>query len=575
MLAVAAVISSCDFLDPEADNSRSGELLDETAYFCGLLNGSYADLPTLFDYSMDIMTDNAVRRNFSGDYYHTSLGNLSPANNPLDNYNQCYSNIRNLNIFLSKMVLDSTKAWLTPVRFFVFDSEDDIQNNLKMFWRLKGEALALRAYWQSELLRNFGGKAVNGRALGFPLVGDAVLYPGKDDLRIPRAAYDECVESIIADCDSALLYLPDLYGKPNATDPVYGSAMRDRFCGAAVRALKARVLLYAASPANNLDNDPEKWEKAAVAAAEAIKAAGGINAAFSTRDEYYFTQLSNTDWKNYDVLLRGRVQTGNSAFESSNYPSQLYGSAVVNISQNYVDAFTDNQGYPISESTVYDPANPYLNRDPRFELFVGHDGSKYGSYVLNVREGGAEAYSPITQSSRSGYYLKKGLRVGTVNLDPANSKKTPRANIILGLPELLLTFAEAANKAWGPTGDPKGYKFTAADALRRILVRDNAKGDTYLKNVIGSDADKFDAYVKNQRRIELSFEGHYYYDLRRWYANDIDWSSKINNDVYGVRISADGEYSYIKLETRSFQSPYQPISYSEVMNAGLMQNWGW
>ncbi|MGM9767385.1 MAG: RagB/SusD family nutrient uptake outer membrane protein [Candidatus Cryptobacteroides sp.] len=576
-LIAALAISACDYLDPQTDNSRGEEILDEVAYFCGPLNGSYNDLPTLFDNSMDLMTDNAVRRALGGDYYHTSLGNLSPANNPLDTYEQCYRNIRNLNIFLSRMVLDESKEWLTPVRFFVFDSETDIKNNLNMFWRLKGEAHALRAYWQFELLRNFGGKAVNGDILGYPLVGDSVIDPKEDNMRIPRAQYKDCVQAIVDDCDSAAAHLPDRYGVPASmkTDPVYGSALRDHFCGAAAKALKARVLLYAASPANNPSGDISRWEAAAKAAGEAIKAAGGINAALSTRDEYYFTQLSNTDFANYDVLFRAKVQTGNSAFESSNYPAQLYGSALINVSQNFVDIFPDNKGYPISESTVYDPANPYANRDPRFDLFVGHDGSAYGSYKLDVREGGPESYMPLNLGSRSGYYLRKTLRIGTVNLDPANTKKTPRANIILGLPELLLNFAEAANKAWGPKGDPLGLGFNASDALTRILKRDNANGAEYLNKVIGSDAAKFDEYVKVQRRIELSFEGHYYYDLRRWYAGTDEWEEKINNDVYGVRISREGEYNYVLLETRYFKSPYQPISYSEVINGGLVQNWGW
>ena len=124
------------------------------------------------------------------------------------------------------------------------------------------------------------------------------------------------------------------------------------------------------------------------------------------------------------------------------------------------------------------------------------------------------------------------------------------------------------------TGDPKGYGFTAKDALNRILTRDGKTGNTYLNKVIGSDQDKFRDYVRLQRRIELCFEGHYYYDLRRWYAGDADWESKFNVPVYGVKVEG-GEYVYGKLEDRYFKSAYQPIPYTEEFNANLVQNKGW
>ena len=572
---------SCSFLEPETDNTRDESILDEAAYFCGPLNSVYNSLPTLFDNNMDVMTDNAVIRNQSGEYYRCAIGAMSPNKNPLDIWTNGYKNIRTLNVFMSHMVLNDDTEWRTPVRFFPFESEVDIENNLKMFWRLKGEAYAMRAYWISELLRNFGGVAEDGSVLGIPLVGDRILEVGVDDLDIPRATYEECIKAIIDDCDSATVAcrLPDLY---SGTDAVYGSSFRDHLSGAAAKAIKARALLYAASPAFNPEgDDAKKWEQAAVAAAEAIVAVGGINAAMSSRDEYYFTQINNRDWKNNDVIMRGKVVTGNRAFENDNYPPQLYGNALINVSQNFVEAFPDKNGYPITEDgTAYDPADPYANRDARLALFVGYNGGTIGSsnYKLNTVEGGIDAYDPLAKTSRSGYYLKKTLRM-SVNLTPGAQTATPRANILYGLPELLLNYAEAANMAWGPSGDPEGYGFTAKDALRRILTRDNkAAGAKYLDEVIGDDRDKFNEYVRLQRRIELSFEGHYYYDLRRWYAADPAWESYINVPVNGVEITATGsgtEYKTVELEERYFASPYQPIPYSEVYNAGIVQNKGW
>lgn len=575
MLSALAVVS-CDFMEPELDSTRDESILDEVAYYCGPLNDVYDNLPNLFDNTMDVMTDNAVKRDESGEYYRCGIGALSPNMNPIGIWSNAYECIRNLNIFINRSVLNNDTEYRTPVRFFRFNDDNSYQNNLDMFWRLKGEAYGLRAYWMTELLRNYAGIAESGELLGVPLVGNAVLE-ADDNLEIPRAAYEDCIKAILDDCDSALVKckLPDRY---TGNSVVYGSSFRDHICGAAVKAIRARALLYYASPAFNPQNDSKRWEDAANAAAEAIQALGGINAAFSSREEYYFTQTDNRTWKNYDLIMRGKVMTGNSRFEQDNYPPQMYGSALINVSQNFVDAFPDKNGYPISESTSYDPANPYADRDARLALFVGYNGGKIGSYVLNTAEGGVDAYNPLTGTTRSGYYLKKTLRESIV-YTLGNFTGTKRTNILYGLPELLLNYAEAANMAWGPSGDPEGYGFTAKDALRRILTRDNkAAGAQYLDNVIGDDQEKFNGYVRIQRRIELSFEGHYYYDLRRWYAADPDWESYINVPVNGIEITtADSgtEYKTVGLEKRHFTSPYQPIPYSEVYNAGIVQNKGW
>lgn len=573
-ICLFSAFSCSDFLDPEADNTRDGSILDETAYFCGPLNDVYNNLPTLFDVKMDMLTDNAVKRDFLGDYYRCGTGAMSPALNPLDIWTKAYANIRTLNIFLSRMVLDESTEWKTPVRFFQLSTEADYEDNINMFWRLKGEAYVLRAYWMSELLRTYGGEAEDGRILGVPLVGDRILDIS-DDLNIERAAYDACVEAIVADCDRAIneCNLPDVYGKDNPQSRVYGNTIKGHVSGAAAKAIKARVLLYAASPAFNRTGSQEKWERAANAAADAINALGGINVAFASRDEYYFTQISNYDWNKYDVVMRAKILPTNSELETEHFPPGMYGQAQLNVSQNFVDAFPDKYGYPINESSVYNPNLPYAERDPRLTQFVGYDGSAMGSYVLQIAGNGPDAYDPLKRTSRSGYYLKKTLRP-TLNLRPGHATTTPRANIIIGLPELFLSFAEAANEAWGPDGADAG--FSAKEALRKILLRGNADGARYMDEQIGSDSGRFRDYVRLQRRLELSFEGHYYYDLRRWYAADDDWQSKINTTVYGVEISEDNGYKRIELEKRHFVSPYPPIPYTEVFNApAIVQNKGW
>lgn len=571
-MAAVVAIASCDFLEPETDNTRGSEVLDDPAYFCGPLNDAYDNLPSMFNLAMDAMTDNAVIRNFSGEYFSSASGGLSPALNPLGCWSSDYANIRLLNIFLNRMVLNDDHEFKTPIRFFALNNESDYENNMKMFWRLKGEAYALRAWYYFDLLRNYAGEGTDGQMLGVPLVGDKVLDQSQD-LNIPRATLSECVKAIVDDCDSALVAgkLPNLY--KGTTDVVYNQSLSPHVSGAAAKAIKAKTLLLYASPAYNKENDDSRWVEAAKAAAEAIKAVGGINTKFFSYEEYYFSKVNNTSITQDNVILKGKWVLGDRTLETNNYPSMLYGNANLNVSQNLVDSFTDTRGYPIAESPSYNPSKPFDNRDARLDLFVGRDGGKIGGYVIDIS--GAERYNPLTCTSRSGYYLKKALNCNQVVCGPSNAVKgTPRACIMIGLPELYLMYAEAANEAWGISSDPENVGFTAKDALKRILVRYNKDGDTYMNAVIGTDKGRFREYVRTQRRIELCFEGHYYYDLRRWYAGEDDWKSKLNVMVYGIKATETG-YDHVKLEKRNFRAAYPPIPYTEVYNAGLVQNKGW
>lgn len=575
-LAAVALASCSDFLDPEIDATLDEQrVFENAAYFCGPLMESYNNIPKHFDYQMDVMTDNAVKNDFSGDYYLCGIGALRPNHNPLDTWTDCYWNIRLVNTFLSKMVLDPTSDIQTPVRFYPIESETDRADNLATFDRLRGEAYFLRAWWQATLLRNFGGEGVDGRMLGVPVVGDRILTT-KDDLNLPRATYAACVDSIVRDCDRAIALLPLEY---KGAHRVTGKSQNGRANGIAAMALKARVLLYAASPAFNKPYDAAKWEAAAEAAGDAIAALGGIGAAMATYDQYYFDKLNDKDYQNRDIFMRSSISTNNQKFESENYPKGMYGSAGVGVSQNLVDAFPDERGYPIDAAgSLYDADDPYAHRDPRLKLFVGYDGARRGpeNYTLARYEGGQDAYNPLRATSRSAYYLFK-LTKASVRLTPGSETKTSRANIILGLPELYLNFAEAAARAWGVTGDPEGYGFNARTVLDKIITRYGG-GVAYLDEVVGTDAAKFDAYVRMQRRVELAFEGHYYYDLRRWIGDRS--LETLNVPVYGVRITRDGEhpatYERVELERREFLSPYPPIPYMELFNApALVQNYGW
>jgi len=579
LILVLAIGFGCsDYLDPSLDGSLTEEqVFTNEAYFNGVLNTVYNSLPDVYDYMLDCATDNAVINDYGSDYYKMGTGALRPNMNPESNWTNGYLQIRRINQFLEKMVLDTTgtKPFLTPVRFVRLGTEADSIDNINTFYRMLGEAYCLRAYYEADLLRRYGAKATTGEFLGVPIVTGVLTVD--DNLNLPRNTYQECVEQISSDCDSAIKYLPVEYTGNNA---VLGATMNGRATGIAAMALKARVLLYAASPGFNPSNDQAKWEAAAIAAGDALAAIGGLKDLPSI-DDYYFNKLNNKAYNIRDIFLRGNVQGGNRGLENTNYPPSMYGNGRVNPSQNYVDAFPDAAGYPISESSTYDNNNPFVNRDPRLDKFVAINGTAMGPsgyHTLETYEGGVDAYNPSTNTSRSGYYLKKLLKYGNVSLIPGQVTGTSRAAVHLGSPELYLNFAEAAFEAWGPTGDPQGYGFNAVSIITRIHKRYGA-GNEYMNTVAVNDEDLFRSLIRNERRLELSFEGHYFWDIRRW--EGAENMSGINVPVKGLKIAKDdaGNYTYnmdVNLENRLFNSIYMPLPYDELYNApALVQNKGW
>lgn len=566
LIAMVIIIAGCtEYLDPMIDGTASEEdIYENNELFKGELNRVYNSLDNLIPYIEECATDNAVCNDFGNNYLKMGTGALTPLFNPTNTYVYCYQQIRRLNSFLEHLVLDPDKPYLTPVQFVLLGTPQDSLNNINTFYRMKGEAYFLRAMFEFELLQRFGGKAPDGVVYGVPIVTEVIDY-FEDNLNLPRNTYLECVEQISNDCDSAFKYLPLEY---KGGDVILGAIRNGRGNGISALALKARTLLYAASPAYGVVT----YEEAAIAAGEALEEIGGLTNLSSVND-YYFAKLNNATFDNRDIFFRGRVQN-NRNYEINNYPPSLYGEGLVNPSQNFVDAFPDVAGYPIFESAIYNDQNPYADRDPRLKQFVGINDEQYGpdNYMLQSAKGEVDAFNPALKTSRTNYYLKKLLR-SSVRLTPGNQTSTQRTYIKLGAPELYLNYAESAFEAWGATGDPYGYG-TAQTAIRKIHKRYNSS-DTYLDTEAINDPVKFRALVRNERRIELSFEGHYFWDLRRW-ATDL---SELNVDVYGVKITGEPgayTYNYEVVEKRVFQSQYMPVPLNELFNAeALVQNEGW
>jgi hypothetical protein len=156
-----------------------------------------------------------------------------------------------------------------------------------------------------------------------------------------------------------------------------------------------------------------------------------------------------------------------------------------------------------------------------------------------------------------------------VNLNPAANKRHFAARI--RYTEIFLAYAEAANEAQGPKANVGGANFSAYDVIKALRQRAGVGGkdDPYLE-ACAQDKEKMRELIRNERRLELCFENHRFWDLRRWNAN-------LNETAKGVSITKNN-YNTIDVETRNYKDYmyFGPIPYSEVKKwNNLSQNDGW
>lgn len=563
ILLVFMFDSCSDFLEPNMDNYKSEEVIERAKNdFMGVLYVTYESLPKRIDFTYEAATDNAVTNNESTASSRGARGGLTAMNNPFgDTWTNNYQAINNINWYIERMILDPTQTIPTPVRF---DLDPDV--NMQYFYFTLGEAYFMRAWFQFDLLQKYGGVGTDGKAYGFPI---STKYLNTEmNLDQPRNTYEECAKRIAADCDSAYKYLPLIYSETNGTLADGLVTESGHASGIAALALKARTYLYAASPAYNPDNDIEKWKRAAEAGMKAIDAIGFDNlrsfAAYINK-----SRLNDGDYTNPDIFFRGPVQKEVTTYEKENFPPRAgSGGGYINPSQNLVDAFPMSDGYPrtaSSETKPYDPNNPFKNRDPRLDLFILRSGESFAGISIDTEVGGLDGYGTDVNATRSGYYLQK-LLDKNVRIEAGKVVTTSFVAILLGRPELYLNFAEAALMATG-NPDDKTYKYSAREALQMIRNRALGAGkDTYLPLV--TSFDTFWNLLKNERRLDLCFEGHRFWDLRRWSEGISDMQS-INEPVYGI-------YSDNPLELRQYKSPYMPMPYSEMIKTNnLVNNAGW
>lgn len=558
LLAGIIGLSSCsEYLEPDLDNQRSPEQVwSDPDYAQGVLNTAYQGLPKLYTtYGNDILdcaTDNAVSNNVGSSVRKMALGAWTSNSNPINDWSGSFGHIRNINMFLNNG-FDVT----------YFTSSIDRDQNYKD--RLRGEAYFLRAYFSFNLLQRHAGKSADGTVLGYPIV--------KEDYQLnkayPRSIYEQCVRQILSDLDTAKKYLPAEY---TGSDADFGEGNIGRATSVAAQALASNVTLYASSPAFYDANSSglsrvEAWARAVKKAQMLIDEIGNLP---SWSDDLYWD-----DRKGEPIM---RTYSNNRDIENKNYPPSLNGKGLTNPTQNLADAFPMENGYPIdAPESGYDPANPYVGRDKRFYATIIHNGAILREHTVETYEGGADTETNYNYSSRTGYYLRKFLNPN-VNLTPGSANNARHYRALFRKVEAYLNYAEAANEMVGPNAVPPYGKISALEAIQKIRSRAGITSDAYLTDVAGQGQEAFRKLIHNERRIELAFENHRFFDLRRWgYTTD-----QLNTVADGIKItkSQDDTFTYetVEVEERAYEDYmlYGPIPYNEVLKgSNIEQNKGW
>jgi len=583
-LAVFGFVACEDTLDPEIDNAYGDEWTWVNADKAeGVLMNAYNNISKYhLDYGdnfLDVATDDAVTNNYSSSAYELATGDLSSSSNPIGCWDNCYEQINYCNMFLAYGLSEDITYYLA----------DEVTDSLYRR-RLKGEAYFLRAFWQMKLLRLYGGLTDDGEALGFPIsieYEDAEAGNYTED--VERDSYEACVLQIMADCDTAIQYLPEEYGDSEYS-AVYGEdEFEGRATSKAAYALKSRAAIYAASPAYQPegsyaisdDSIAAKWERAALVAYQAIN--DGNLGSFSalTEDMLAGTTLTSTP---DDYLFRKYHKSY--YYEKRNLPPAFLGYGYTSPSQNLVNAFPDSDGYPITDSrSSYDPQNPYDNRDPRMDLVIYHNGDavENSGRALEIYEGGMDAPASDYQNTRTGYYLRKWLSQEAGMLTVGDMTTVQHMYAYLRRAEVYFNYAEAANEAAGPSGIVPGTSMSALEIMRDIRQKSiGISSDTYLDEVAGLGTESMRELIQNDRRIEFAFENMRYFDMRRWLLD-------LNETVTGCTIELSGdEYVFtgtdpeaetIEVEERPFNDEkyyYAPIPNDEILKSpNMKQNKGW
>lgn len=528
----------------------------------GLITNIYSDLDTDFgSYSGAVLgaaTDEAEYA-YSGGAIETFYnGTWSPVNTPAGAWSSCYRAISNCNLYLERF---------TGLTFPELEMNADYKPQMYRYNNYRYEVRCLRAYYYFLLVRQYGDVPFS----------DHVLTADESNA-LPRTPAQDIFDYIIAECDAVKdSIIADYANLPADVALPAESPETGRVNRLTVLALKARAALYAASPLFNPTGNKELWHRAALANKELLDAADA--AKMKLIDDYakLWTKNNYKDATS-EIIFGRRADRESSGMETSNFPAGLENCKGGNCpTQNLVDAYEMVDGKPWDQSAFYDPANPCANRDPRLAATIAVNGETgwpaWNEAPLETFQGGANG-EPVNGGTPTGYYLKKYCQGDIDPRSNSTNKSAYHTWITFRLGEFYLNYAEAVFHYLG-SADATSAEFplSAREAASRTRARKSVNMPPF---PTGMSNDEFWTKYKNERMVELAFEGHRFWDVRRWKEAD-----KYFRSITEMKITrqADGTFAYTRKEVaRQWDDKmyFFPIPQADKLkNPNLGQNPGW
>ena len=544
------VLASCADLNYTEENTRDEEWTYE--YFAnGIKNMVFDVYAQLYGnefesnsaYFLAGATDEAQYALETGAINNYTNGGWSAANPYSNIWTKSYTAIADIHMYLEKIDQADITEW---------QYNPDYSKWVQQLELFPYELRFLRAYFYFELFRAYGD---------VPLVTTTLTNAQANN--IERTKADDIVKFIVDELDAVAPYLPVSYA--TEVEAEIGRATR-----IAAFALKARTLLYAASPLFNPSGDQTRWAKAA----EACKFILDNADAWGLKLSDYGSLWGHDAFFNPELIF-GLGRGESNSFEMANYPVGVENGASGNCpTQSLVDQyeFQDNgetfaKRYP--GSIDLNEVDPYEGLDPRFALTVVKNGDEWPTNgaqkkAIETFVGGFNA-SPKYGATPTGYYLRKYVDGSCVTT--ADNQTTRRHTwILFRLGEIYLDFAEAAFYATGSAND-KTYGLSANDAVNKLRNRPDIKMPKFTE-----DGDAWVERYERERLVELAFENHRFWDVRRWKKG-----AQYFRAIQVASISSDLQFTRSTV-TRQWDDKYYfyPIPQTELKkNPKLGQNQGW
>jgi hypothetical protein len=500
--------------------------------------------------------------------YNLNLGNISPSNSLFNTWGNNYKGIRSATYFMNH--IDGNAEILAL-------------SGQQLIDQYKAEARFLRAYYYFLLMRQYGPVVLLGDT---EIPVDATA----SEMQFPRSKYDDCVNYVVSQLDIAAAVLPEVPSLNGAaSDLQYGRATK----GMAL-AVKARVLLYAASPEFNGNTDfanfknqdgtalisqtydVQKWKKAA----DAAKAVIDLNRYSLYKDPTgdplkSYQGAFSQGWNSEQIF--NRKSNNLAGYDKTSMPRQAGGWNGIAPTQEQVDAYFMKDGKSIYESALYSEVgfttingaktyNMYTNREPRFYASITYNNSLFQGGNMTAPAqisflflGASGKNGQPTDFSKTGYLLRKNV----------NGQEQARPLALFRLAEIYLNYAEALNE-YDP-GNP--------DILTYVnLIRTRAGVPIYGSADLAAPSGQVNtrARIWQERRVELAFESHRWFDVRRWKI-----ATQVMGDIHGMDVNKNDDtfFKRVVVGNRLYRNPasnFFPISQYEMDRTKLVvQNPGW